>query len=422
MPDYINTEIKTVQYDGPVSSANYNLRAEQNYNDLVHLYNRSGVLDQKLNEAFERVLKDHLSISMAVSDLEDRVKAIEYTSNSFYKQLSIYSYSQIDIGSFSGNSEFAFNSTEVLSFDHVYNTVSLPKVDGSSYSKLKFFNTTSKQVIPDFLETKIENNFVSADTPGVLIDTTPISYAFLDKPDKFWKRNVIVDNPSPAGAQMYFYVKIPNIYSGSDSCNFISLVPYPLFSVDILSIEYTSSQKPTLSSADNWIPLNSSRLYNNETEAIGRVAPGAWSTVGSDAILNCGPIGFYFSPINITAIRINMRQRSYFSENGKTVYTYGLSDLEVKSQKFLDTGRTIFKFEAPNDTLIFNVEEVIPKIYNIPVELISTAFSYRIIYKNSGIYTLINPGSSTAIWIEVTLNQLHDGTAPVLSDLIVNYT
>jgi hypothetical protein len=60
MSDYLNTENKTIQYNGPVDSADFNMRAEQNYQDLVHLYNRSGVLDQKLSQAFERVLKDHL--------------------------------------------------------------------------------------------------------------------------------------------------------------------------------------------------------------------------------------------------------------------------------------------------------------------------------------------------------------------------
>lgn len=421
MSDFINTENKTNQYNGPVNSSDFNIQIEQNYQDLVNLYNRSGVLDQKLSEAFERVLKDHLFISKTIADLEDRVKAIEYSTDNAVKKMSIYSYSQLDVASFIGT-DYALSSSEALSFDHTFNIITLPKVDGSSYSKLKFFDTSSGQVIPDFTETKIDNGFVSIDGPGAIVDTTPVYHAILDRSDRFWKRNVIVESASAAGAQMYVYFKIPSAYSGSDTCNYFSLVPYPLFGVDIMSIEYTTKSNPNLIQGDGWTPLNFNRLYNNQSEAVGKVPPGAWSTVGTDAILNAGPIGFYFPPVKITAIRINMRQRNYIQENGKYVYTYGLSDIDVRSQRFLDTGKTIVKFTAPDDVLIYTVDEVIPKIYNVPEELISTAFSYRVIYRDSGVYTLDNPGSSSSVWIEVTLNQLGDGTAPVLSDLIVNYS
>jgi len=34
---------------------------------------------------------------------------------------------------------------------------------------------------------------------------------------------------------------------------------------------------------------------------------------------------------------------------------------------------------------------------------------------------LTNPGASNSVWIEVTLSMLDDKTAPVLSDLIIEY-
>ena len=138
MTEFINTERKTSQYNGPVNSSDFNLKIEQNYQDLVQLYNRSGIIDQKLNEAFERVLKDHLFLSQAVSDMEDRISAIENSSLS-QKQLSIYNYSQLDPVSLL-NTSYAVSSAEMLSFDYINNILTLPKIDGSSHSKLKFFN------------------------------------------------------------------------------------------------------------------------------------------------------------------------------------------------------------------------------------------------------------------------------------------
>lgn len=422
MSDFLNSENTTVQYNGPVSSADFNLRAEQNYRDLVHLYNRSGILDQKLAEAFERVLKDHHFLSMAILDLEDRVKALEYDYESGNKKLSIYTYSQIDVASFISDPTFAISSTDALSFDYVYNIITLPKVQGSSNSKIKFFDSAGAQIIPDFLEMKIDNSFVGVDTTNALVDTTPIYYSLLESSDKLWKRNIISDLPSAAGAQMYLYVQVPAAFSGSDASNFMSVIPYPIFGVDIVSIEYTTNQNPTLSSNDSWTPLNFNRLYNNQIEAIGKVPPGGWSTSGGDIILNAGPVGFYFPPTKITGLRVSLRQRNYTTENGKYIYTYGLSDIDIRSQKFLDTGKTIIKFTAPNGTTIQSVEEVIPKMYNVPDELVSTAFSYRVIYRQGSSYTLDPVPGSTSVWIEVSLNKLGDGTAPVLSDLIVNYT
>jgi hypothetical protein len=116
-----------------------------------------------------------------------------------------------------------------------------------------------------------------------------------------------------------------------------------------------------------------------------------------------------------------MRQRNYFTENGKYIYTYGLSDLDVRYDKFLPSGKIIFKFEPANGDIISSITSVTPKIYNVSPALLSEAFSYRVIYNDGSIYTTTNPGASNAVWIEITLNIMPDGTAPVLSDLIINY-
>jgi len=419
MSEFINTENKTIQYNGPVNSADYNLRIEQNYQDLVHLYNRSGILDQQLRQAFERVLKDQLFLSQAISDIEDRLKAVENSSGS-EKTVSIYNYSQIDNASFA-NTSFAIGASSALSFDYIHNIITLPRIEASSYSKLKFFNSFTGQVVPDFFEAKVENSFVSVDTPGVTVDTTPIYHSVLDGSDKYWKRNIVANAASGLPAQTYVYFKIPTSYGGTDKSNYLCLTPFPAFGVDIISIHYTTIENPSMSQSDGWTPLNINKTYDGVAEAVGKVPPGSWTTAGSDIILNSGPVGFYFPPTPVTAIRVGLRQRNYIQENGKYVYTYGLSDIDIRSNKFMESGKSIIKFTAPTGTVIYDVLNVTPKIYNIPEELIPSVFDYRVIYKDSGVYTLENPGSSDAIWIEVTLTQLGDGTAPVLSDLVIEY-
>ncbi len=418
MADSINTQKRDAQYRGPVDSSEYNTRIEENYRDLLYLYNKSNILDQKLSQAFERVLKDQAYLVNAVDDLVDRVEALENETNT----LSIYSFSQLDYINFVGTS-FAVSTTDLLSLDPYYNVITLPKVSGSSNSKLKFHTSgvSSTQVVPDFFKTYIQNNYAGVDIAGAVVNTTPTFHAVMDDSNKVWKRNIITQSTSVSGAQMMFYVKIPSEFTGSTKTNCIKLNPFPVYSVDISTIEYTTTPNPTLTESDSWIPLNSSALYNGVTTAIGKVPPGGWLTTGSDTIYNSGPLCFYFPDKEVTAIRIKMVQRSYMQEEGNYVYTYGLSDLDVRYDKFLPSGKTIIKFTPPDGSLINNVTSVDPVIYNVPLSQMSNAFSYRVIYDDAGNYSLTNPGASTNVWIEVTLNMLEDKTAPVLSDLRIQY-
>lgn len=416
MTDIIHTRKRDYKYNGPVDSSDYNARIEENYKDLVYLYNKASNLDKKILKSFERVLKDHIFLTNAVQDLQDRIEALEAAES----RLSIYSFNQLDYVSFV-NSDFAVTGTELLSFDPTYNVITLPKVSSSSYSKLKFSSPEAGQVVPSFFKALVDVNYNGVDGNGAVVETSPIYNCILDNLDKVWSRTVIAESSSPSGAQMMLYVKVPAEAAGSLKTNRININPYPCFSSDIYSIEYTSRANPSLAPEDGWTALNTSALYEDEQDAIGKVAPGGWSTLGSDTIRNSGPISFVFPDKDITAIRIKFHQRNYFVEQEKYIYTYGLSDLDIRYDKYLPTGRTILKFTPPSGTLVNQITNVTPKIFNVPRSLISRAFSYRIIYENAGSYSLDNPGASNHVWIEVTLNMLDDKTAPVLSDLIIDY-
>lgn len=417
MSDIIRSQKRDIQYNGVVDSSDYNKRIEENYDDLVNLYNKTNILDSKLSQAFERVIKDQAFLSNAIQDLEDRVTALEAGLNI----MSIHSYSQVDYANFLGT-QFSINSSDILTFDPYYNVVTLPLVSSSSSSKLKFYSNVSGQVVPDYFKTAIQNSYQGVDTSGAVVDTTPTYYCILDDPNKVWKRNIISSSTNPAGAQMMFYVKIPTEYTGTTKTNCIKLNPFPMKATDIYSIEYTTASRPNLTESDGWTPLNYNNLYDGLPGAIGKVAPGGWYELGSDTIRNSGPLCFYFGDLDITAIRIKMNQRNYFKESNSYIYTYGLSNLDIRYDKFLPSGKTIFKFDAPIGKLIESVANVAPVMYNVPNSLLSSAFQYRVIYKDGDVYTLDNPGTSSSIWVEVTLNMLDDYTPPVLSDLNIEYS
>ena len=416
MSDILKTKKRDYKYNGPVESSDYNSRIEENYQDLVYLYNKSNMVDTKLSAAFERVLKDHAFLANAISDISDRVKALESEANT----LSIHSFSQLDYANFIGSS-FAVAGNELLSFDPTYNVISLPKVSSGSFSKLKFGQPGAGQIVPDYFKAMLDLSFVGVDTSGATIDSTPIYNCILDSPDKVWKRTIVSPNNPSTGAQMMMYIKVSPEIAGSSKTNTIKLNPFPAFGVEVYSIEYTTRPNPTLSTSDGWIPLNSNGYYDGDLSSIGKVPPGGWNTLGSDSVKNSGPLCFQFPETEVTAIRVKFNQKNYFTELGNYIYTYGLSDLDIRYDKFLSTGRTIIKYTPRSGDVINEITSVTPKIYNVPLSQISNVFDYRIIYDDGGTYSLDNPGANNHVWIEVTLNVANDTTAPVLSDLIIQY-
>lgn len=416
MSEFIYTQKKPQQYHGPFSSSDWNERVEQNYADLVYLYNKYGVIDKKVAELIERVIKDNLFLTNAVNDLFDRIRVIE---SQYTNQISLFSKSQIDASPFVSTA-YALSSSESLEYNDQYNHLTLPVVSGSSHSKIKFINASKGQVIPDFLETRIDTNLPGGDGNGAIIDTTPVVNAFLNQPDKVWRRNVILNAPNPLGVSLYLYVKVPSSTSiGSTISNMLTLSPYPSNGVDVVKIEYTTKSNPTMSDADAYIPLNENGLYEDNYDAVTKVAPGGWPTVGSDTSVNSGPLCFYYADKSITAFRILLRQKNYVVENSKYVYTYGLSDFDIRYNKFLPNGRSFVKFDAPSGKTIASIINVSPKIYNVSETNLSNVFSHRVFYKSGSDYVLVNPGTSSTVYVEVTLNMLEDKIPPVLSDLII---
>ena len=58
MSEEIYTQKRTNQYGGNYSSADYNKRVEENYQDLVSLYNKYNIIDSKIESSFNRIITD----------------------------------------------------------------------------------------------------------------------------------------------------------------------------------------------------------------------------------------------------------------------------------------------------------------------------------------------------------------------------
>lgn len=414
------TQKQFAQFRGPQNSDEYNENQEDNFKDLSYLYNKLAQVDSDQDKGTAAFLKELLSAWHMVNLLDARLSSLE--TNNARNTVNFVGTTMVDNDRFNAT-VYNINAVDRLNYDSFYNISTLPKVTASSVSKIRFINNDGTFNVPASLQTYVAPISPSVEANNPVIETSQPYNAIVASPGKVWERNVIASTTDDVnGAQMYFYVSIPNELSTVADTNCIIFHPYPSFAYDVLEIAYTIDVNVDLTTASNWTVFNSDQIYYQNSAAVGDIIPGGWS---GDALINSGPKVFYFTPRPITAIRFKMRQVSNYVDNIKPTYTYGLSKLDIRYDKFLDTGKMIVKCNAPSGKTISSITSVTPYIYNIPEYQLNDVFSYRAIWEtsfNSGTYTLTPVASSQRVWLEITLNKNVAGTTPMMSGLVLKFS
>lgn len=406
--DTIFTQSRNAQFRGPTTSEDYNARVEENLHDLVFIYNKIGITEENLYRFFGRAIKDLYSIGSVLEDIKSRLSALENSTD-------IIRPADFDIDRFDGT-DYEIALVDRCTYDSRHQLLTLPKVEASSQSKLKFTTDQGEEVIPSSVAVLVIADDTSADNTAALIDTSDPILALLDRSGSIWERNVIVDAPDADGAVLDLFVTIPQDLTSTADSNAITLYPYPALGIDILSVEYSTDV-----AISTFNPLNSDAIHADNEEAVGYIAPGAWT---GDEVLNAGPRMFYTDPKPITGVKIKLRQRNYFVENGKYVYTYGLARFDVRLNKFNSTGKSIYRFDAPEGKTISEIENVLPKIWNVSEAELTDVFDYNVIWEttyNSGVYTTTPVSLSQRVWIEVTLRETANKGTPALQELEISF-
>lgn len=417
MTEPLYSKQEHAQFRGPTNSSDYNERIENLYKDLMVNANKVGLLEEDVRLFFQRIIKEHYSLAKIAEDLEARLDALEATDT----RLTFGDPDAVDNDRFN-STEFAISTDNRLFWDSQHNLFTLPKVETSSFSKLKFQNSDGQYVIPSSFEAIANGYEGTADSVAATLDTSDVYNAVLQEIGTIWERNVIVAAPDPDGAVMTLHVRFPTDLVVNENTNCIVVHPFPVMGCDLLEVAYTTQPNVSLNSSDNYQPLNVDEFYANNSSAIGWVPPGGWS---GDSILNCGPKAFYFDPKTITGLRIKLRQKNYYVEDNKYIYSYGLSKLDARYEKFLDTGKFIVRFDAPTGQTISDVSDVEPRIWNVAEADLPNLFSYRTIWEtayNSGVYTTTPVPLSQRVWVEVTLAKTTNNGTPALSGLNIEYS
>ena len=414
------TQKRHAQYRGPSNSDDYNKRVEENYKDLVVLMNKARVSDVEIDELYRRMVKDNLAISKVVKELEERIAALEWED----RKITFFSADKIDTARFD-DTPFEVQQEDRCTLDEQHGLLTLPQVTSSSLSKLFYTNTEGKEMIPSTLEMRVEGQSGTADSGSAFIDTSEPQYALYRRPGLIWERNVVVDSPNVDGAELVLYVKAPTDLFTTANSNNIIVHAFPYFGTTIKDISYTLRPDPVLRETDGYTTFNSAGHYMGEEPAKDWVVPGGWTggNEGQDAVTDAAPKSFHFPSMPITAFRITLHQDNYYQEAGKYIYTYGLSRLDLRYNKYLREGTAMIRVDAPEGETISNVLDVQPQIWNVHPAELSNVFEYRTLWEtfpDSGIFETDPIANSESVWIEVTLRNT-DSWSPALSGLIVDF-
>jgi len=416
MVDSLYTKKRNAQSRGPTTSEDYNDRIEENYRDLVVLYNRTGSLKEDMRAFYGRLAQDFLSLQKRYDELVSRVSVLEDATNT----LTFYSATQIDNDRFD-SSEYAVPAASRCYHDENHGLVVLPR--SSSVSKLRLTNADGTQFIPSSFEALASNvpGALDGDSGSEVIESD-IYYSIVNEVGKVWERHVVASAADAEGAAVDLYIRVPTEFLTTAKANVFVIHPYPIFGCDVESISYSTAQDVNLNSTDGYTPLNSGLFSNGNDDAVGWVAPGAWT---DDKIVKCGSKAFYFDPKTVTGLKIRLRQKSYLNEGGKALYAYGVSHMDLRYDSFADTGRTIIRFDAPTGSTISSVSDVELDMFNVAVGEKPFLFDYRVIWETShesGTYTTEPVPLSQRVWVEITLNKANTGTTPALSGMTIAYS
>jgi hypothetical protein len=412
------TQKRNYQFRGPNSSEDYNLRVEENYRDLTALYNLLNELESNNEESSSYYYKELISIASMIQSLESRIVSLEEDQEYLY-----FNSSDQITNSLFDSTPYEISENELCTYNDRYRIVTPPLIASSSVSKIKFKNLDGTSSTSSSLEMLVVPISDSDDTTSAVIEMSQPYNAVINEVGRIWQRNVITSAIPEGYAEMYLYVRIPNDLSITEYTNCVMTDVFPAFGVDLMEISYSTSVSVNLNNTSEWLPLNDSFTYYNIDQAVGYLAPGAWS---GDEILNAGPKVFYFPQKKITALRFRLKRNETYQDGSDYIYSYGMSNLDIRFDKFADSGSVILQFDAPTGQTISSINSITPHLWSVPEFLIDDCFSYEVIWETSfesGTYTTTPVPLSQRIWIKVTLTRGPDNDQiPVLTNLVVDYS
>lgn len=407
------SEKREAQFRGPSSSEDFNKWMDDNYYDLIQLFNFATEYGIEIPRNMEMLVVENITLQKKLNSLQSLIdnitKALTSENKVLYK-------------SFASSATFA-DSTDGINLEHDtdFGLLKIPHVQ--EISKIYLVDLNKQNFIPKTFQAKVYESLEPIDIsvatiePGIgLIKVadgdSDLLNAFDGDKSSFWLRKTSIPpnvTPNTSASEVYFCIELelPINIINHTRANILTIDPTPLSSITLLDIYYRT--------VNDW-----QRLPSYPTKEIG-------GQIQPVEINDLGRMKFCFPTRDVVGVRIYCKQSNWFLENEMRNFYYGFRNIDVKYMAFrTKTSKIRVAFDIPDQEKMFTSILSVKPIFSDGSIVGSDLFSvYKIHYNLAGQDREANlgeplPAGVQRVYVEIGL-MLSSQVSPLLSGLVMEY-
>lgn len=418
-----------IPQNGRISSSDMNKFVDSTIADLQNTVNQVNVNESSTLDVLNTAIREISNLKKRVAQLEDEEsfdRAIRAAQNLRIKAFK--SMTDLTGITFPGTNQSTKPRINTL-FNQA--TVPINAVENKFYTN----SIISGSIVPISQSIQIDVTsiieLVDYESGYVKLSQGNPENAFNGDNQSYWQRKVEFDLDSDVEeVQVELTVRIPD--QANTEANALYIRPYPVSQVDVFDLGISADLSGGFSAPGNSYPIFPTTALPLDNARDSR---------------------FFFSTQSVQRIKIRLRQRNWYEENGRKVFSYGLQELGLQLSEFDktysataslgDNHTFITKFTCPPNKkfkglhLFETTPDYTKDIDNMRFKIASDLLGNNILWDssiNSSPQSLVQPidlGTVDNIYVITTLNYIETasvssnffaGTTPVLDSIGLQYS
>ena len=305
---------KTFNYRSKMNSDDLNEIQKQSLNDILDLFNKANRLQKQVYE-----MNQYSQIETACC-----AKRLDETQKKLAEITEKYNNLNSDDNAMRTISQYAFRATtDDDNYSAIIDENTSDIIAGivSSISKTRIYDETyDESLIPDSLKVLIGPDSFKVGEHILSIEDNDIMNAFDGNQGTSWFRRIVTD-PTIDSIENEIIIGLPENIITTRLINQITINPYPIGYVDVLSIQYKSNGSwvtiPGFENHDGCIEREGTDIFGNKYDY--------------NVIEDASAMKFNFTSVQANQIKIKLKQRhyTYDAENNRRIWYIGLRDVDV---------------------------------------------------------------------------------------------
>ena len=310
MSVHLTTERMRIPQNGRISSSDMNKFVDSTIADLQNTVNQVNVNESSTLDVLNTAIREISNLKKRVAQLEDEEsfdRAIRAAQNLRIKAFK--SMTDLTGITFPGTNQSTKPRINTL-FNQA--TVPINAVENKFYTN----SIISGSIVPISQSIQIDVTsiieLVDYESGYVKLSQGNPENAFNGDNQSYWQRKVEFDLDSDVEeVQVELTVRIPD--QANTEANALYIRPYPVSQVDVFDLGISADLSSGFSAPGNSYPIFPTTALPLDNARDSR---------------------FFFSTQSVQRIKIRLRQRNWYEENGRKVFSYGLQELGLQLSEF----------------------------------------------------------------------------------------